>query len=100
MTAEAHRKGLVDEVHLIQVDGVQVCSQGSVDLAGIQQGIDAKLAIDKVATAVHIDQGMSIGNSGLSSHAVEGPAAIVQAMHLRICRQTGMRRQEIGALSL
>ena len=99
MTAKSQGQGLIYQSHLIEVHRIKVCRDSGIELLGVQQGIDIQPAIHQGIVTEHINQGMSIADSGLCGHVVQVPMTIAQMLNLCIGCQLGTWRQEVGTLS-
>ena len=98
MATKSDGQGLLDELHLIDIDVVNISSNRGVELLRIQQGIDVDLAINQCVTTVDMSQRMTIMHVSLNSHIGEIPTAIAQLVHMGIGHQTGTGREEVGTL--
>ena len=98
MATKSDGQGLLDELHLIDIDVVNISSNRGVELLRIQQGIDVDLAINQCVTTVDMSQRMTIMHVSLYSHLGEIPTAIAQLVHMGIGHQTGTGREEVGTL--
>ena len=84
MATKSDGQGLLDELHLIDIDVVNISSNRGVELLRIQQGIDVDLAINQCVTTVDMSQRMTIMHVSLDSHLGEIPTAIAQLVHLSV----------------
>ena len=91
MTAKSQGQGLIYQSHLIEVHRIKVCRDSGIELLGVQQGIDFQSAIHQRIVTEHINQGMSIADSGLCGHVVQVPMTIAQMLNLCIGCQLGTR---------
>ena len=98
MSTKSDGQGLLDELHLIDVDVVDISSNRGVELLRVQQGIDVDLAINQCVTTVDMSQRMTIMHVSLNSHIGEIPTAIAQLVHMGIGHQTGAGREKVGTL--
>ena len=99
MTAKSQGQRLINQSHLIEIHRIKVCRDGGIELLGVQQGIDIQPAIHQGIVTEHINQGMSVTDSGLCCHVVQVPMTIAQMLDLCIGCQQGTWRQEVGTLS-